>query len=166
MYLYCTHPPICKKEILLKLLTAKWLSPENCILSINVKPNTGKYSGQTLQAGWCPPWCRRLDIPMQIPVSPGGSSSLPTNPPECTGVPWPRAPQYFSSRISVSSLMRSQSKFHAGHTVGAIPHRVSCHTSSDMIPPAVVWCDVPPTVACINAISFSPEEICFHFCQI
>ena len=86
MYLYCTHPPICKKEILLKLLTAKWLSPENCILSINVKPNTGKYSGQTLQAGWCPPWCRRLDIPMQIPVSPGGSSSLPTDPPECTMV--------------------------------------------------------------------------------
>ena len=166
MYLYCTHPPICKKEILLKFLIAKWLSPENCILSINVKANTGKDWGQTLPAGWCPPWCRRLDIPMQIPVSPGGSSSLPTDPPECTGVPWPRAPQYFSSRISVSSLMRSQSKFHAGHTVGAIPHRVSCHTSSDMIPPAVVWRDVPPTVACINAISFSPEEICFHFCQI
>ena len=71
MYLYCTHPPICKKEILLKFLIAKWLSPENCILSINVKPKTGKDSGQTLQAGWCPPWCRRLDIPMQIPVSPG-----------------------------------------------------------------------------------------------
>ena len=31
-----------KKEILLKFLIAKWLSPENCILSINVKANTGK----------------------------------------------------------------------------------------------------------------------------
>ena len=74
MYLYCTHPP-CKKEILLKFLIAKWLSPENCILSINVKPNTGKDSGQQVGAlpgvaGWTfrcrslshrgvPPLCQR-----------------------------------------------------------------------------------------------------------
>ena len=74
------------------------------------------------------------------PCLTGGSSSLPTNPPECTGVPWPRAPQYFSSRISVSSLMRSQSKFHAGHTVGAIPRQLSYQQWYDTTSSSMMWC--------------------------